>query len=51
MKALLGLELLPLDSAALERSPHPAAQSSLEKTITYHSENPGGVARGERVWF
>ena len=36
MKALLGLELFPLDSAALERVPHPSAQSSLEKTITCH---------------
>ena len=38
MKALLGLELYPLDSAALERVPHPSAQSSLEKTITCHSK-------------
>ena len=49
MKALLGLDLLPLDTASVERSPQPAAQTSLEKTIAYHSELEGQVGSAKQV--
>ena len=38
MKALLGLDIIQLDSTALDRPPQATSITSMEKTIAYHSE-------------
>ena len=51
MKALLGFDLPPLDSSALEHTPQPAAISSIEKTIAYHSESTRYIVYSQITCF